>query len=286
MSVVSKNPFDLLGDGESPAAPAAAPKKQAPKPAAAAPARRGGNDAAFRDKNAGRENNRGKPTDESGARRGRGGPRGGRGSRFPREKDDRHSKSVGGPGEKQADKAWGANEGNAELKDEIAGEEIAAADKTEEEVAEAAEPEEKVKSFDDFLAEKAEKKLALGESLSLRQANEGTKANKKWETAKQVINEESDYFTPGTGKATRQRERKVKQTIDIEPRFVEAERSSRSEGGRGGRGGPRGGFRGEGRGGRGGARGGPRSAAPGPGPRAAKQAINTSDEAAFPSLGA
>ncbi|KAL5604743.1 hypothetical protein BROUX41_001912 [Berkeleyomyces rouxiae] len=284
MSVVSKNPFDLLGDGDSPAPAAAPAKKEAP--ASAAPARRGGNEAAFRDKNAGRENNRGKTTEESGARRTRGGARGGRGSRFPRQMDDRHSKSVGGPGEKQADKAWGAIEGNAELKDEIAGEEIAAADKTEEEATEEAEPEEKVKSFDDFLAEKAEKKLALGESLSLRQANEGSKTNKKWETAKQVVNEEADYFTPGTGKAVRQRERKVKQTIDIEPRFVEAERPSRSEGGRGGRGGFRGEGRGEGRGARGnaGPRGGARNNA---GPRGPKQTtINTSDESAFPSLGA
>lgn len=197
-----------------------------------------------------------------------------------------------GPGEKQADKAWGANEGTAELKDEIAGEEIAAADKKEDEAVEAAEPEEKVKSFDDFLAEKAEKKLALGDNLSLRQANEGSKGNKKWDTAKPLEKEETDYFTPTGGKATRQRERKAKQTIDIEPRFVEAERP-RPEGRTRGGPGARGGFRGEGRG-RGGPRGaGPRGGARGgaaaaPAPRAPKQSatINTSDESAFPSLGA
>lgn len=182
---------------------------------------------------------------------------------------------------KQTAQGWGSNEGNAELKDEQAGEAIAQGERADADAegAEPAEPEDKSVSYADYLAQQAEKKLALGGSLQVREANEGSKLDKKWAGAKALDNDEEE-FMPGTyGKKQRERERKVKQTIDFDPRFVEPERGASrggARGGRGGRGGERGGQRGGDRGGRGGSfRGG----------RGAAANINTKDESAFPSLG-
>lgn len=223
--------------------------------------------------------------------------------------------------EKQANHGWGAKEGEAELKDEQAGEAIAQAEQKEAltgdgdsapadgagEPAAEAEPEDTSISYDDYLAQLAEKKLALGGGVpEARKPNEGSKQDKKWANAKAVSKEEEEDFVAGSGgKAKRERERKQKQLLDIDQRFVEApERGGRGGGFRGGRGrgdgpsrggrgdgqsrggrgefrgrGDRGGDRGRARGDRGGPRGGPRGgAAPG-------ASINTSDEKAFPSLG-
>lgn len=195
--------------------------------------------------------------------------------------------------------AGGNTEGEAEKRDEEAGEAIA---KTDEKVAatedatpeEEAEPEEKLVSYDEYLAQQAEKKLAIETDLSVRQANEGTKSNKQWAAAKPLVKEEDEEFIASAGgKAKRERERKVKQVVEIDQRFVEQpERTTRGgfRGGRGGRGGDRGdrserpergdrgdraerddrAERGEFRGGRGGPRGGPRGGARGRGePRGA-----------------
>ncbi|KAM7195704.1 hypothetical protein V8F33_006553 [Rhypophila sp. PSN 637] len=328
MSVASKNLFALLGndaDGDSePAAPVKTVEKTsthtakrntdgaAPSKAPVAGSRRGGGlsgneaaaadpyaPAAFRDRNAGSDRNRGKPSDEAP----RGGPRGGsgargrggRGARHSRPADERHSKSApSGGSDKTAAQAWGATEGTAELKDEQAGEEQAqaeqkeAAEETIEEKEE--EPEDKSISYADYIAQQAEKKAALEAeaALRLRKANEGIKDNKKWANAKPLTkDEDEDYFAGTGGKAKRERERKVKQVVEIDQRYVEPAHT----GGRGGRGGPRGGARGgdrggrgrgaprgEFRGGRGGDRGGRSDA-----PRAAN--LNPTDESAFPSLG-
>ncbi|KAI1476024.1 hypothetical protein F4774DRAFT_413361 [Daldinia eschscholtzii] len=222
-------------------------------------------DLAFRDRNAGTANNHRKPTDEvprTGPRGGRDARvRGGRGGRFPRDRDDRHPKGIASGSEKQAAQSWGATEGEAEQKDEQAGEEIAQSELKEataedaQEPATPAEPEDKHVSYADYLAQQAEKKLALGESLEIRKPNEGTKADKKWANAKALVKDDDDDYVPGAGgKVKRERERKSKQLLDIDQRYVEPERP---RGGRGGRGGSRGGApRGEGQGrGRGGARG-------------------------------
>ncbi|KAK2064474.1 hypothetical protein LY76DRAFT_501428, partial [Colletotrichum caudatum] len=265
-----------------------------------------GNEAAFRDRGAGSDRNRGKTTEEPA----RGGPRGGygararggRGGRFPRERDDRQPKNVVGGSEKQAAQSWGATEGEAERKDEVAGEAIAQAEAKDAEAEAAApvepeEPEEKHISYADYLAQQAEKKLALEGGSEIRKANEGTKLKKEWANAKEVTRDDEDTFMIGTGgKTKRERERKTKQLLDIDQRYVEPERP------RGGdRGGPRGGARGGARGGvRGGDRGdrggrgrgdGPRGGAPraGGAPRGGRREggaqINTKDESAFPSLG-
>jgi len=302
-------------------APAEAPVSRAPAGGEGRGGRRGGftgNEGAFRDRTAGSASNRGKPVDENvrdGQSR-RGGGRGRGGDRV----FDRHSRTVGGESEKQAAHGWGANEGGAELDDEQAGEAIAKADKKDAltgdgdatpidgEAAADVEPEDNSISYTDYLAQLAEKKLALGDGVpEARKANEGSKQDKKWANAKALAKEEEEDFVAGSGgKAKRERERKQKQTIEIDQRFVEApERGGRGGGGfrgsRGGRGdGPsrgrgeggfrRGGGRGDGdRGGRGRGsdRGPPRGGAPRSNANAGgpSSSINTDDTSAFPSLG-
>lgn len=317
MSVASKNLYALLGndeEDETPRAPVktvdkavtrttkrnADPEPTARLPAGGAPARRGGsgNDGAFRDRNAGSDRNRNRTTEgdaKSGARGGyaaRG--RGGRGGRFPRERDDRHTKGpAGANSEKQAAHGWGATEGNAELKDEQAGEAIAEGEKkeaaAEDKAEEPEEPEEKHVSYADYLAQQAEKKLSLNAGLEVRKPNEGS--DKKWGQGSEVQRDDADFIAASTAKKQRERVQKQKQVVEIDQRYVEPERSTRG-GPR--ESGPRGGGRGGPRGGRGGERGGDRGRggnanrggnAPRGGPRRDAASINTKDESAFPSLG-
>ncbi|KAI0480226.1 hypothetical protein GGR56DRAFT_625134 [Xylariaceae sp. FL0804] len=335
MSVASKNLFALLGNDEEDEQPSG-PVKTVDKPtmrttkrnvepvapakpaAANTGARRaagpGGNEGAFRDRNAGSASNQRRATDEAfrgGPRGGRGARgRGGRGARFTRDLDDRHAKGVASGSDKQAAQSWGPAEGEAEQKDEQAGEEMAqtelkeaTAEDAEDANATPAEPEDKSVSYADYLAQQAEKKLALGENLEIRKPNEGSKADKKWANAKPLPKEgDEDYFAGSGGKAKRERERKTKQVIDIDQRYIEPAstrgggRGGRGDGGRGrggprgeGRGGGRGDGRGEGRGrGRGDFRGGDFRGGRPAGGRGenANANINTKDESAFPSLGA
>lgn len=148
------------------------------------------------------------------------------------------------------------------------------------------EPEDNSRSYADYLAEQAEKKLKLGAApLQARKANEGSKQDKKWAQAKPLSKEEEEDFIAGKAeKAKREKQRKEKNTLDVDFRYAEPARGGergrgRGRGGdRGGRGGRgrgefRGEFRGRGdgfRGGRGGRDGG---------------SVNVSDENAFPSLG-
>ncbi|KAK7753507.1 hypothetical protein SLS62_004582 [Diatrype stigma] len=339
MSVASKNLFALLGNDEEDDTPKApvktvdkttmrstkrnvepqAPSKPDNHAGGARRAGPGGNEGAFRDRNAGSANNHRKPVDEASrpsARGGRGArEQGGRGGRFPRTRDDRQAKGFNtGNSEKQAAQSWGATDGDAEQKDEQVGEQIAQSELKEAttEDAEAlaeAEPEDKSISYADYLAQQAEKKLALATSLEIRKPNEGTKADKKWASAKELTKEENDEFIAGSaGKAKRERERKTKQVVEIDQRYVEP-----TDRPRGGRGGARGGARGEGRGGRGrgegrgegrseggrgrgrgdfrGGRGGREGHEGAQGPRQGRPgregaSFNASDESAFPSLGA
>lgn len=202
--------------------------------------------------------------------------------------------TISSGSEKQAAQSWGATEGQAELKDEQAGEEIAKSEQKEaaaegEAAVEATpeEEEEKHVSYTEYLTQLAEKKAALEAeaALKVRKANEGVVEDKKWANAKPIKKEETEEFIPGSaGKKQRERERKVKQVLEIEQRYVEPERPARG----GPRGGARGGARGDGARGRGGPRGGPRGgAARGGAPRSENKAasINPNDESAFPSLG-
>ena len=270
---------------------------------------------------------------DRGSRGGRGG-RGNRGDRHSRglpqyvytlTRDDCSNRS---PSEhaKQADQSWGAPTGQSEWADERAGDAIAK-DETKEgldttveapvdadgnipetvgEVAEGAapaqpaaepEPEDHSKSYGEYLAEQAEKKLRLGTGVpEARKPNEGSKQEKKWSEAKPLSKEdEEDSYIPGKGeKAKRERQRKEKTRLDVDMRYVEPSRGGdRGRGGRG-RGEGRGDFRGgdRGRGGRGrgdgyrgrgdgdsrggyrGGRGGNRG-----------DGVNVADTSAFPSLG-
>ncbi|KAH6654552.1 hypothetical protein BKA67DRAFT_517527, partial [Truncatella angustata] len=257
-------------------------------PATANTGRRGpgGNEGAFRDRNAGHSANQRRTTEEAS----RGGPRGGRGARqrggrgggYPRDRDDRHARGLPGS-EKQGAQSWGAQEGEAEQKDEQAGEAIAQTELKEAVVEDAqapetpVEPEEKKLSYDEYLAQQAEKKAALGGDLEVRKANEGTKTDKKWSNAKALTKEEGeDFIASSGGKTKRERERKQKQTLDIDHTFQEQNQNRGDRRApRGDRGGDRG-DRGEGRGRGGQQRGG----------RNENVSLNPTDERAFPSLGA
>lgn len=164
------------------------------------------------------------------------------------------------------------------------------------------EPEDTSISYADYLAQQAEKKLALGTGIpEARKPNEGTREDKKWLNAKPLSKEDDEFIAGSGGKAKRERERKQKQLLEIDQRYVEApDRGGR--GGRGGRGRGDGPFRGSGprgdgayRGGRGGYT--PRARGSGDGaPRTGRggsygngfngRSIDTEDTSAFPSLGA
>ena len=216
---------------------------------------------------------------------------------------------------------WGSTKGDSEWNDEQAGEAIAKAEEkadgfdsnvdapvdadgspiTKKEPAAAAEPEHEpepedhTKSYADYMAEQAQKKLDLG-TLEVRKPNENVKQDKKWGQAKEIkkVEEEEAYIAGAAGKAKRERQRKEKTVIDIDQRFVEPQRGGH-EGGRGGRGGRgrgegRGDFRGDrGRGGPGRGRGGGGGGGGGEfrGGRGGRGggAVNVSDKNAFPSLG-
>ena len=224
---------------------------------------------------------------------------------------------------KQADQSWGAVSGDAEWNDEKAGEAIAQAEEAggwdssnagpvdaqdmaaaditaddantpaeQQQPAAEPEPEDNSKSYAEYLAEQAEKKLQLNaKPLEARKPNEGSKQSKQWASAKPLEKDEDEEYFAGKGdKPKRERERKEKNKLDVDFRYQEADRGERGRGrggrgrgegrgsfrgDRGDRGGGRGGFRGRGEGGfRGGLRGGRGDAS-----------VNVADENAFPSLG-
>jgi plasminogen activator inhibitor 1 RNA-binding protein len=217
--------------------------------------------------------------------------------------------------EKQAAHGWGANNGNAEWADENAGEAIAQAEVKNEPGftpdTNAADPafsngpdgivgedgvgeaEEKTKSYEEYLAELAEKKLALGAEVNVRKPNEGSKQS--FPEGKALAREEENFFIGTGGKAKKAKEvGDKKERLALDGNYYQAPDTG-DRGGRGGRGrggggrGGRGEFRGEGRG-RGGSgrgrgdrgdlRGGSR------GDRAPRGGFNAQDQSAFPALGA
>lgn len=229
--------------------------------------------------------------------------------------------------EKQAAHGWGEEkDGNAEWNDERAGDAIARAESKDEpgftpdtsagdpaftngpgaegevvgEDAVAPPEEDKTKSYDQYLAEQAEKRLALGDnSLQTRKANEGSKQKFPEGTAVERNPEQENFFIGGGGKARREKASgREKNTLNLDGQYYKDPDSSERGGGRGrgrgrGRGGEgrgdRGGERGAGgRGGRGRGefRGGPRGdRGDRGGPGGPRGAINTSDQSAFPALG-
>lgn len=324
-AVASKNLFDLLGnnvdidsDGEPKALPKVVVKQttttkkkdvvvDTPPPAAATGGRGGykgdrrqrgsGNDAAFRDRDAGRDSNIARGTEEGDAPHRRGGRGGGRGRG---REYDRRSGTGRVDSEKQVNQGWGSNDN--EWTDEKLGEQIAQTEAQTESVpvandtevwgepeapaaaAAPEEPEEKVKTYDDYLAERAAKAAALGALPAARQPNEGSRNDSKWKNATPLNKDEKeDVFIAGKeAKAKKEKERKQKQLVEIDQRFQEAPRGGRGD--RGGRGGRGGGDRGERRGPRGPRDGGFRQGGPRGGNNSAP--INLEDNSDFPSLGA
>ncbi|PSR79740.1 hypothetical protein BD289DRAFT_462854 [Coniella lustricola] len=248
----------------------------------------------FRDnKGVGRAANQNRSTEERTADRPRGGRgargRGGAGATRHRNADDRHAKNIAPGSEKQAAQSWGATDGNAELKDEQAGEAIAETEKqeadAEEAEAESKEPEPKQVTLDAYYAERDA--AALNEGIQIRKVSDvpdGVQVQKE---------EAEDYFAATGGKSKKTKNKKVKETIaweDSAPREERdtrgprgggpRERGGRGDGPRGGRGGPRGGG-GAPRGGF--PRGGPRGGGPRGGRGAAAPNLSNTDD--FPSLG-
>ncbi|KAL4754020.1 hypothetical protein BDW72DRAFT_167209 [Aspergillus terricola var. indicus] len=291
--VRSKNLYELLGNdpeldpNREPEPPTRAldkpaprhGKRDAPKEAPTRPegqtSRRGpratGNEAAFRDRNAGSRNNREKPVDEAGKESNVRYDRGGRPARR-----DRQSRTGQADTRKQVNQGWGNQDGEKTWDDEKAADNIAKADENEPQTPaeEPEEPADKSKSFAEYLAEKAAR-----EDLSakpVRAPNEGSK-NDKWANAKEFKrNEEEEAYIQGKEKESKgTKQRKEKNYLDVDMRFVEPPRT--------GGGAPRGrgrGGRGAGRGDRGSGRGGR-----GNGPRSERPAPVTVDEKNFPSLG-
>lgn len=218
--------------------------------------------------------------------------------------------SIDSDQEKQAAHGWGAETATAELTDENAGDAIAAAelkneaggaadvnskdpafsngpDLASEEFAET--EDDKTKSYDQYLAEQAEKRLALsGNALEIRKANEGSKQKFPTGTAHARDPQEENYFAGGSGKARREKENKQKNVLTMDGQYyAPPDSGDRGRGGRGrggrGRGESRGEYRGRGGRGRGEGRGSYRGDR-GDAPRGGRN-INTSDESAFPALG-
>jgi plasminogen activator inhibitor 1 RNA-binding protein len=272
--------------------------------------------------------------------RGRGGGRGDRQDRtgqahvslsphliFPLTSNSEH--------QKQSDLSWGAPTGESEWKDEQAGEAIAKAEENEggwdssaappldgdgEKLPEGdtvlpsiengeeqeAEPEDNSKSYADYLAEQATKKMDGLGILEARKPNEGSKPDKKWSKAKELKREEeeAEYIKGKEEKARRERQRKEKNLLDVDQGWKDTGsgrgrggdsggrgRGRGDRGGRGGRGrgdgfrGDRGGaFRG-GRGGEGGGRGGDGYRGGRGGSPANTGGINVTSDENFPTLG-
>lgn len=163
-----------------------------------------------------------------------------------------------------------------------------------EEAAAPAEAEDNTKSYDQYLAEQAEKRLALSNnSVEVRKANEGSKQKFPEGTAFQRNPEEENFFTGAGGKARKQKETKEKERVELEGQYYAPVEQEGGRGGRGGRG-RGGGFRGD-RGDRRGGRGrgesrgggfrGDRGDRSDRGPPRGGSRFNTQDESAFPSLG-
>nr|POE88135.1 hypothetical protein CFP56_11364 [Quercus suber] len=186
-----------------------------------------------------------------GPRGGRGRGRGGRGGRGGPPRDDRHSHTGIGEHEKQAAAGWGAEaNGQAEWNDEKAGDAIASAEAKNsagftpdtgaadpafsngpdretgaEEVA--PEPEDNTKSYDQYLAEQAEKRLALsGNTLEVRKANEGSK--QKFPEGSAFSRKEEDFFAAAGGKTKREKEVKSKTFVPLEDRIYSAPDSEKA----------------------------------------------------------
>jgi len=111
------------------------------------------------------------------------------------------------------------------------------------------EPADKAKTYAEYLAELAEKRREDLGVKAARAPNEGVKPDKKWQSAKEFKRDEDEeqYIRGKEDKARRERQRKEKNYLDVDMRFVEPPRGRGNGRGRGrGRGGRGDGGRGDG----------------------------------------
>ncbi|XAO27124.1 hypothetical protein I312_105966 [Cryptococcus bacillisporus CA1280] len=223
-----------------------------------------------------------------------------RGAKVPAQAGERRQFERRNPtgttdSQKKVEHGWGVNSGEAELKDEVEGEKDAKVEENapqtpaEGVVGEAEapaaegeaeqEPEEVTKSYEEYLAERAQQNAAVS-ALGKKQTREVASEIE----GKAFVREAIDDFFSGKSKSTeaKAKPKKEKVFIEFDGQFAQPSRPPRRdrEGGersgeRSGRGrGQRGGFGGQ----RGNNRGGARASRPAP--------INANDTKAFPALGA
>lgn len=219
------------------------------------------------------------PRGERGAKRSRGAKTPGNpGGQRKGRQFDRQSQTGRTDSNKQK-AAWGGEDGQKELAtEEAAKKDAEAAETAPGTPAEPKEPEETTKTLDEYLAERASKKLDIG-APEVRKANEGTEGVSGVQLLRD--SQEEHYFVapkaqPKEPKAKSQKSSKV--TIEIDGQFAkpESERRPRNTNGRGpSRGRGRGGAAGRGRSGR---QGGPQRK------ENAGANVNLNDEKAFPTL--
>jgi len=141
---------------------------------------------------------------------------------------------------KQVQQGWGAESGEKAWDDERQGEKLAKDEENAPQTpAEEVEEPDNSKSYSEYLAEKAARESLAAKPV--RAPNEGVKEDKKWANAKEIAHKEEESYIPGSGeKSQRQKQRKEKNFLDVDLRYVEPPRSSPApRGGRGGRGGDR-----------------------------------------------
>lgn len=250
------NSFSVLGDGASgaklehqpPVAQSTSSKKgdhENPKadPARARPKKQdpNGNNAAFKNKNAGRSANRKveAPTTTNNHRSAR------------HERTDRQNKSGKTDTAKRVKAGWGDD--NKVPEDEEAGEEIAHADEAADQAEDEALETPKQQTLEEYLAE--QKADGLNVNRGPRKANEGDNA---LANSKLLVKEEQEQEVAPRKQPTKQKTQK-KQVVTLDPvPSAMPPLIQRGDDRRGGRGGARGDSRSGPRGGRGGGRGGAR----------------------------
>ncbi|KAJ2556729.1 hypothetical protein EV175_001808 [Coemansia sp. RSA 1933] len=255
MNVASPNAYTLLLDNATdsnvPVVPGSGKKKQAPKPAAAAAAAkaakpaapavptttvstgRGGSRRTFvRDSAETPEYVSSGRTDNRSQR-----PRGGAAPRWRGRQFDRHSATGLVDSEKKEKQGWLGDTEALVADGEKATEEAKKdnQDGAATPVPAAEEPEEVIKTLDDYLKEKSSKKL--DSARNLRKANEGGVDKSQLKAGVALQRVEEDFFVATVGPKTRkQKERKEKIHVDINQHFVDQQRrgafrSNRNEGG-------------------------------------------------------
>lgn len=253
--VVKKNTSSKKADS--------APPKADPKRATNNKKQVGGNEAAFRDKNVGRANNRAKGAPEDTGRRNKGGNRPDRKSQM-----DRHDT------EKQVKKGWGDDK--KQLDEEAAAASIARDDELQEDAEKTGEQQvDNTMTLEEYFAQMSTKNADLSKTRSVRKPNEGVD-DSKWANAEEVHRTEEAFFESQKQKSLRQKQRKEKQVLEPTLTFVsekEQRPSTRGGGARGGRGNARGG-----------ARGGNKQSKPRAGDRS-KTTVNINNTEEFPTLG-